>query len=109
MKKRITAGQKPSHKCYEDMFGGFQALATTTGNCNLEESMWLFNWMQDKNIKNINPFLALLAHVKDDVTHYTHGVVDTVSIFLASGSNSLYTFLSFLETRQGSPVGNTPL
>ena len=30
--------------------------------------MWLFNLMQDKNVRNINPFWALVALMKDDNT-----------------------------------------
>ena len=28
--------------------------------------MWLINWMQEKKIRNINLFWALVAFVKDD-------------------------------------------
>ena len=32
----------------------------------MKEKLWLFNWIEDKNMKNINPFWALVAIVKDD-------------------------------------------
>ena len=46
--------------------GVFKHWLSQTGNYNLDENMWLFNWMQEKKMRNINPFWALVALLKDD-------------------------------------------
>ena len=41
-------------------------LLPQAGKYNLEEYMWLFSWIQDKKIKKIDPFWALIELVKAD-------------------------------------------
>ena len=66
MKKRIATGQNPVRQQYQGAVGVFKHWLPRTGNYNLEEYMWLFKWIQDKKIKNINPFWARVALVKDE-------------------------------------------
>ena len=48
----------------EGLWGAFKHWLPQAGRYNLEE--WLFNWIRDKKIKNIDPFWALAALVKAD-------------------------------------------
>ena len=50
----------------EGMWGVFKHWLPQAGRYNLEEYMWLFNWMQDKKIRQIDPFWALMELVKAD-------------------------------------------
>ena len=46
--------------------GVFKHWLPQAGKYNLEEYMWLFSWIQDKKIRKIDPFWALMALVKAD-------------------------------------------
>ena len=50
----------------EGMWGVFKHWLPQAGRYNLEEYMWLFNWIQDKKMRNIDPFWALMELVKAD-------------------------------------------
>ena len=50
----------------EGLWGVFKHWLPQAGRYNLEEYMWLFNWIQNKKKLNIDPFWALAALVKAD-------------------------------------------